>query len=63
MNQMQFMDLVQSRHAFRKYDDQPLTSEELQPILLAAEASPVGFGKIQQSSADGGSRSQDAKAV
>lgn len=40
---MELMDLLQSRRAFRKYDDQPLTSEELQPILLAAETSPVGL--------------------
>ena len=33
---MELMDLLQSRRAFREYDDQPLTSEELQPILLAA---------------------------
>lgn len=44
---MELMDLLQSRHAFREYDDQPLTSEELQPILLAAETSPVGLGKYQ----------------
>lgn len=42
---MELMDLLQSRRAFREYDDQPLTSEELQPILLAAETSPVGLGK------------------
>ena len=54
---MELMDLLQSRRAFRKYDAQPLTSEELQPILLAAETSPVGLGKIPQSSADGDSRS------
>ena len=41
---MELMDLLQSRRAFREYDDQPLTSEELQPILLAAETSPVGLG-------------------
>lgn len=41
------MDLLQSRRAFREYDDQPLTSEELQPILLAAETSPVGLGKYR----------------
>ena len=44
---MELMDLLQSRRAFRKYDDQPLTSEELQPILLAAETSPVGLGKYR----------------
>ena len=42
---MELMDLLQSRRAFREYDDQPLTSEELQPILLAAETSPDGLGK------------------
>lgn len=44
---MELMDLLQSRRAFREYDDQPLTSEELQPILLAAETSPVGLGKYR----------------
>ena len=44
---MELMDLLQSRWAFREYDDQPLTSEELQPILLAAETSPVGLGKYR----------------
>ena len=44
---MELMDLLQSRRAFREYDDQPLTSEELQPILLAAETIPVGLGKYR----------------
>ena len=44
---MELMDLLQSRRAFREYDDQPLTSEELQPILLTAETSPVGLGKYR----------------
>lgn len=44
---MELMDLLQSRRAFREYDDQPLTSEELQPILLAAETGPVGLGKYR----------------
>lgn len=44
---MELMDLLQSRRAFREYDNQPLTSEELQPILLAAETSPVGLGKYR----------------
>ena len=44
---MELMDLLQSRRAFREYDDQPLTSEELQPILLASETSPVGLGKYR----------------
>lgn len=44
---MELMDLLQSRRAFREYDDQQLTSEELQPILLAAETSPVGLGKYR----------------
>ena len=53
---MELMDLLQSRRAFREYDDQPLTSEELQPILLAGNQSSR-LGKIPQSSADGDSRS------
>lgn len=44
---MELMDLLQSRRAFRQYDHQPLTSDELQPVLLAAETSPVGLGKYE----------------
>ena len=42
---MELMDLLQSRRAFREYDDQPLTSEELQwprkPVQLAWENTAI----------------------